>query len=269
MRRLERTSFIAPLRRRDVAGISVSTSAYAGSSVIPLHEHTHPYLCLVAEGGYRQSSLGREDDCRRGLLLVHPQGHRHSNRFHPQGARSVDLFLSADWLEHNGIRGLLSDYRQVHLPGAEALLVRLERELRASDAAAGLALESAVLDLIAQAIRLEAAPVRPAWMARVLERLRDQPASTPSLAELAALAGVHPAHLARAFRRLHGLSVGEHQRNLRVSLACRALRDPGRSIAQVAADAGFSDQSHFARVFRRVTGQTPGEYRRVMQIPSP
>jgi AraC family transcriptional regulator len=268
MRSLERTSFVPPLRRRDVGGISVSTSAYAGSSVIPLHEHKQPYLCLVAEGGYRQSSRGREDDCRRGLLLVHPQGHRHSNRFHPHGARSLDVFLSADWLEDSGTLRLLSDYRQVRLPGAEALIVRLERELRAGDEAAGVALQSAVLEVIAQAIRLEEAPGRPAWMARVLERLRDEPASTAPLLELAALAGVHPAHLARTFRRLQGLSVGEYQRNLRVTLACRGLRDPARSIAQVAAEAGFCDQSHFARVFRRAIGQTPGEYRRLMQIPS-
>jgi AraC-like DNA-binding protein len=32
-------------------------------------------------------------------------------------------------------------------------------------------------------------------------------------------------------------------------------------LAQVAIDAGFSDQSHLNRVFRRFTGMTPGQYR--------
>lgn len=102
MRRLNRTSFVQPLRQRDVGGIRVSTSAYAASSTLPLHEHSHAYLCLVVEGAYCESSQGREQECRRGLLLIHPQGHRHSNRFHPQGARSLDLFLPATWLENDG-----------------------------------------------------------------------------------------------------------------------------------------------------------------------
>lgn len=268
MRRLERSSFGSPLRQRDVGGIRVSTTAYAGSSALPLHEHGHAYLCLVAEGAYRQSCPGHEDECRRGLLLVHPEGHRHTNRFHPQGARSLDLFLSPDWQENDGMRRLLSDYRQLRLPGAEVLLARLERELRAADDAAGLALQSAVLDLVARAVRLDDGAAPPAWMARVLERLRDRPQSTPSLAELAALAGVHPAHLARTFKRFHGVSIGEYERRLRVSHACRLLRDPSRTIADVAAEAGFSDQSHFARIFHRLVGQSPSAYRRSVQIPS-
>lgn len=268
MPRLGRTSFVPPLRRRDIGGMRISTSAYAGSSVLPVHEHGHAYLCLVADGAYRQSCGGREDECRRGLLLVHPQGHRHANRFHPQGARSLDLFLAPDWLQHEGVPRLLSEYRLLRLAGADGLLARLERELYANDAAAGLALESAMLDLIAQAMRAEDAAARPGWMRRVLERLHDRPTHTPSLAELAALAGVHPAHLARTFRQLHGSSIGEHLRSLRVARACQSLRDPSSTIAEVAAAAGFNDQSHFARVFRRLTGQTPSEYRRAMQIRS-
>ena len=100
------------------------------------------------------------------------------------------------------------------------------------------------------------------------ERLQDAPQSTPSLEELATLADVHPAHLARTFKRLQGVSVGEYHRNLRVAAACQALRDPTRPIAEVAAEAGFSDQSHFTRMFRRLTGQTPGEFRDDAQRPS-
>lgn len=246
----------------------VSTTAYAGASALPIHEHGHAYLCLVAAGGYRQSSAGRDDDCSRGLLLVHPEGHRHADRFCPQGARCLDLFLAPAWSESDGVRRLFSDYRQLRLPGIETRLARIERELAATDDAAGLALQSAVLELIAQAVRIDDEGTRPAWMPRVLERLRDTPGSTPSLGELAALAGVHPAHLARTFKRLQGVSVGEYHRYLRVALACRALRNSARPIAEIAADAGFSDQSHFGRVFRKLTGRTPSDYRRSTQIAS-
>lgn len=261
MRHLKRTSFGKPLRQRDVAGMRVSTTIYMGSSVLPTHEHEHAYLCLVASGGYRQSCPGREDDCTRGLLLVHPDGHRHADRFYPEGARSLDLFLPQAWSDGGGIRRLLSDYRHLRLPGVNALRLRIERELAATDDAADLALQAAVLELIACAARTDAGERSPPWMPKVLERLHDAPKSTPPLGELAALAGVHPAHLARTFKRVHGMSIGEYHRNLRIGAACRALARQHPSIAEIAADAGFNDQSHFTRVFRRLTGQTPGEFR--------
>ncbi len=268
MQHLDRTSLGTPSRQRDVGGIRVSTTAYAGSSALPVHEHGYAYLCLVAAGGYRQSCPGREDECSRGLLLVHPQGHRHADRFYPQGARSLDVFLPPALLESQGVRRLMSDYRQLRLPGAEILRARIERELAATDDASGLALQAAVLELTAQAVRIDDDTARPVWLPRVLERLHDAPEATPSLGELATLAGVHPAHLARAFKRCYGVSVGEYQRKLRIELACRALRDPSRSITEIAAEAGFCDQSHFARVFNKFTGQTPSAYRRTLQIPS-
>jgi AraC family transcriptional regulator len=49
---------------------------------------------------------------------------------------------------------------------------------------------------------------------------------------------------------------------VRVRAATRLLREQGPSLADVAAAAGFADQSHFTRQFRRATGMTPGEYRR-------
>lgn len=247
----------------------VSATVYAGASVIPLHEHGHAYLCLVAAGEYRQRCTGREDTCSRGLLLVHPEGHQHADRFHPQGARCVDMFLPRAWLDGHGVRRLLSDYRQLRLPGADGMLRRIERELGASDEAAGLALQSAVLGLVAQALRIQGETMAPAWMSRVLERLRDAPQATPSLAELAALAGVHPAHLARTFKRLQGQTIGDYHRHLRITAACHALRQSSRPLAAIASDAGFNDQSHFARVFRRLIGVTPGAFRRDAQIPSP
>jgi transcriptional regulator GlxA family with amidase domain len=39
------------------------------------------------------------------------------------------------------------------------------------------------------------------------------------------------------------------------------LTDAGRSLAEIAMAAGFSDQSHFTRCFRRQFGITPAAYR--------
>ena len=264
MERLSRSHLGSLIALRDVGGMRVSSARYFGASSLPLHEHGHAYLCLVADGLYSQRSGRHEDVCRRGLLLVHPDGHRHANHFSEHGARCLNIHLPP--LPASApIHQLLCDYRRLHLPGVGGLLARIESELLADDPAADLALQAAVLDLVAHACRTHPVERHPVWMRRVLQRLHDDPITTPSLHELAQLAGVHAAHLARSFRRAHGLSVGEYLRELRLQRACAALRESRDSIAEIAAEAGFADQSHFARIFRRRTGQTPSRYRHTMQ----
>jgi AraC-like DNA-binding protein len=48
----------------------------------------------------------------------------------------------------------------------------------------------------------------------------------------------------------------------RVELAKQRLRRHGESLAQIALDLGYSDQTSFCRAFRRWTGQSPRAYRR-------
>jgi AraC family transcriptional regulator len=258
MHHLQRANYGQPEQLRQFGDLQVSATPYAGGSALPWHEHDEAYLCLVAAGGYTQQSGEQELQCRPGALLTHPQGHRHANRFGPEGARCISIFL-AD-MAGDGVSRLLGEHRQLQLPDADRLLARIERELRATDDAAALALSSAVLELVALACRADDER-RPAWLQRVLDRLHDDPLATPSLQELAVLAGVHRSHLARGFQRAKGTSIGEYQRGLRIALARKALGESQRSIAEVAAMAGFNDQSHFARVFRHLTGETPRDYR--------
>lgn len=261
MQRLGRANLGSPQHRRAVGGLLVTATQYGGEGRLPLHEHGESYLCLVARGAYAQQASGGETACTPGLLLVHPQGHRHANRFSPAGARCLSIFPSPELAEGGALRTLLGSYRSLRLPDAPPLLARIERELVAADDAAPLALQSAVFELMALACRNERVESRPAWLGRVLERLHDDPLGELSLPELGQLAGVHPAHLARSFQRTQGMSVGEYRRRLRIRQACRALAEDARPIADIAAEAGFADQSHFARVFKRVTGATPRDYR--------
>ena len=69
------------------------------------------------------------------------------------------------------------------------------------------------------------------------------------------------ARVARAFRHVHGCSVGTFVRRLRVARAQELLRRTAARIATVAVDAGFYDQSHLGRVFRAEIGMTPRQYR--------
>jgi AraC-like DNA-binding protein len=94
-------------------------------------------------------------------------------------------------------------------------------------------------------------------VARVRERLADDLVSTPPLSELAAMVGLSRYQLLRRFERVYGMAPFEWQRQVRAERA-RALIGTGSSLARVAADCGFADQSHMTRVFAGHFGFTPG-----------
>jgi len=83
-----------------------------------------------------------------------------------------------------------------------------------------------------------------------------------SLVALARQAHVSPFHFARLFRRTVGIPPHQFVLRLRVQRAIGLMNTSTLSLAHVAAEAGFHDQSHFTRVFRAATGTTPAAYSR-------
>jgi transcriptional regulator GlxA family with amidase domain len=79
---------------------------------------------------------------------------------------------------------------------------------------------------------------------------------------LARIAGRSVRAFERMFRRQMQATPQQFLRRLRLRLACRELTTSRRSLAALAADHGFCDQSHFVREFRREFGLPPGEYRK-------
>ena len=141
---------------------------------------------------------------------------------------------------------------------ARAWTLNLIREARDRGAGWPLILEGLILQGLGWFSRLDALGPRPKWLEQVVTLARKQ----QSLGAIARIVRHHPSHVAREFRRHQGVSVGEFARRCRLELAAGALASKRHSIAEVAFEAGFCDQSHFTRSFRRVFGVTPAAYRR-------
>jgi AraC family transcriptional regulator len=78
---------------------------------------------------------------------------------------------------------------------------------------------------------------------------------------LAALAGIHPTHLAREFRRYFKTTIGKYVRQKRIEFARQELIASNKEISEIAQASGFFDQSHLTRIFSKATGMTPAAYR--------
>jgi AraC family transcriptional regulator len=136
--------------------------------------------------------------------------------------------------------------------------------VRHRDTVSRLAIDGAMILMVADLarVRVEAARRRPRWLTSVEDAIDAAAASPPSVEDLAQLAGVHPTHLLRTFRRHHAVTISNYVRQRRIQRARVAVANGDRPLSMIALDAGFADQSHFTRVFRQAFGETPGQYAR-------
>ncbi|HKQ48026.1 MAG TPA: AraC family transcriptional regulator [Phycisphaerae bacterium] len=141
---------------------------------------------------------------------------------------------------------------------------RIACEMRIRDDLSSLSLWGLGIELLTTIARGDDPPRQesnPVWLGRVIDLLRARCCDALSVRELALEAGVHPGHLARAFRRARGCRIGEFLRGERIERAKSLLVRSDESIALIAARVGFSDQAHLTRAFKRETGTTPAVYR--------
>jgi len=105
----------------------------------------------------------------------------------------------------------------------------------------------------------------PAIRRRVVEYIDAYLAKPLSLSELAAEARLSLRHLGRAFRVTMGQSPHQYVLRQRIERARGLIEAGDFSLAEIAGQVGFADQSQLTHTFRRVIGTTPGQYRALLR----
>ena len=140
------------------------------------------------------------------------------------------------------------------------------RVARLDELPGGRAEASAYLAAMLVGLRAEpdAVPGPPTPRAAVLEAARlarERPERFATVADLAAVAGYGPDHLADLFRRHLGTTPAKFLIAARLDRARHLLRHSDLPVAAVARASGFGRASYFNRQFRQHAGMTPGEFR--------
>ncbi|BAY28919.1 putative transcriptional regulator [Nostoc carneum NIES-2107] len=102
--------------------------------------------------------------------------------------------------------------------------------------------------------------LEPSLLKVVLEYIRAHLSQEINLNQIAATIGFSPYHFARAFKVTTGLSPYQYVLRCRLEFAQQLLHNPQLSLAYVAAEAGFGNQSHMTSVFQRMLHITPKRY---------
>jgi len=249
-----------------VEGFSLREGRHAAGSSLAWHRHAGATICFVYRGAFAERFAGVTLECTPGTLKITPAEEPHSNRFGREETRGLLIEANAAGVERLGPHAHIleerASFRDAHL---SLLGWRLLAELRAGDSAAPLAIEGILLEVLAGAARARELRMRgtvpPRWVTEARDLLHE-PEPVGSLGELADAVGVHPVTLARGFRKAYGCSVGAYLRRLRIARAAQRLTETDDSLAEIALEAGFADQSHFSNLFRRETGLSPSAFRR-------
>jgi AraC-like DNA-binding protein len=110
----------------------------------------------------------------------------------------------------------------------------------------------------------------PTWqdegLGRVLQVISRDYRNRLSIAELARQAGVSVRSLERAFLRTFQTTPLRYLNRVRLQAARHALVHTHKSIATIATETGFYDQSHLTAQFTRSYGQSPSRYRRAQSV---
>jgi len=247
-----------------LAGAVLSEVRHDLGRTVPPHTHEYAYFSLLVEGSYHETSGGSTIAYDPFTVVFHAPLMEHTDTIGRAGGRFFMVELLPRWTETIASDGSLPEHF-VELSGGDPawLMSRLYQEFLTRGATTELSIESLLYELCAFVLKMPAIPRQePAWMADVDRRIQRNFSEAISLQELAQHAGVHPSHLCRAFHRFRGRSIGDYVVGLRMQLACRRIVETEWPLADIAAEAGFADESHMSKIFKRLVGQAPGAYRR-------
>jgi AraC family transcriptional regulator len=218
------------------AATAIYETRHAANDTLATHRHHAAYAALVIEGSYVETCSDGPVHCTPGSLVLHPAFHLHGNRFGGRNARVLNLRLGHE----------LGDHKTRVLRVAD---LRSARNIFARDP------ESF------SALLIEASPGEmpqlPHWQRAFVAALSE---GDESIGCIAARVDVSVAHASRAIGKSHGMSPQSLRREFRWQRALGLLGGT-QSLASIAAQTGFADQSHFTRTTRAFTGMSPAALR--------
>jgi AraC family transcriptional regulator len=195
------------LSEREIAGFHSTETFHPPRFHIPVHFHDFASLYLVLNGSLTEFYGSKRRDCRHPSVIFTPPGEKHSNRFSDRGGRCFLVEIPPVCFDRFTSAGIRLESSLQSDGGILAWLgMKIYREFRQPDSASLLAVEGLVLEALSELARLSEKPevAAPPWLRLARDLLHDRFSECLPLNEIALTVGVHPAHLARSFRRCYG-----------------------------------------------------------------
>ena len=259
------------------------------------HYHLDYHIGLVVDGVQRQRFQGQSVLLGPGRISVMPPGEIHDGIGYDDNVYRMKTFRVSPPLLSNYFEDIFESSSEPCFGGAmiendqiSTHLLQLHHRIQQANSLSPLSVEELWLKLMAPLLeQLCVRSPKPVVGGLALNHWRtvreycyENLAGKITLEQLAGLCGLSRYQFLRRFEKTTRVTPKAWLIRLRLEHACALLRGsqlrgsellgselrdseqrgPNRTIAQIASEVGFYDQSHFTRAFRQAYGVTPSRY---------
>ena len=231
-------------------GASVRRIVDRSHSRIPEHSHDWPLLSIFVIGAYaNETELGTEF-IDGPSAIFYSAGAAHRNTIGSEGFEQIEIEFDPAWLGRP-----LPSHAPVRRWIGGSAGARARHLAQACNAITNEVQLSSLLRAFLECASNDVARGQTGWVADATRRLRKNPAL--GVRRLAHEFDRHPSWLGSAYKAATGEGLPQAAARFRVERAVKLLRETEAPLADVAAAAGFCDQSHMNRTVRTVLGRPP------------
>ncbi len=258
MRLSEGNYFGCILKERKTENFVLSITAYQDACKVPLHYHQNPYLSLNLRSKYLEQGEFMERTVGAGNIVIRPKGYEHENVFYKKNGLCFNIEI---------LKNPIDSYESLF---DDVVIKSVDRQLQKLLVGFVINFQEDELDcMITEALIPINGEVfqgkKQDWYFRVLDHIHDEYDAYLSLQTLSETANIHPVYLARKFKALKGMTVGEYIRKVRAEKGFTLLTSSSIKLTEIGLQSGYYDQSHFSRSFRQTFGLNPRQWRSSLQ----
>jgi len=263
MQILEKGEYVGSIQTRfQEKGVIASVSQYHAEGFNDgWHYHVNAHISFVLKGGRSEKKKDRYE-CLPGKAIFYRAGEPHQI-IAMHNSTHINLEMGDTFFKEYGLEEQMLGRVIPQTPDAQFLMLKIYKELCARDQFTNTSIHMLLLDYLSQSANWRGAAKMPTWLKDVHALLHERWDEKITLADLSEAVDVHPVTISHYFPKYFSCTLGAYMRKLKVEKAITLLNAPDASLASVAYECGFFDQSHFIRVFKQLTGYLPAHYQKL------
>lgn len=223
-----------------------------------LHYHEKSHFSFLLNGGIIDKRQKLETERQSGELMFFHAGEPHQTIYKLFPTTNINLEISDFLLAEKSVEDTLQKESLSKNPNTKMIILKIYKELLIHDEFSDCSIEMLLLNLCDG--ETETKDVRPRWLDKVIEILKDNWNEPLSLKYLAEAANIYPTTISKHFPKYISCTLGEYRRRLKIEKSLSLIKTSNWSLTEIAYQCGFADQSHFTRTFKQMTGFLPGHY---------
>ena len=235
----------------------LSISFHSPEEYIPSHSHQNPYLSLNLGPAYLEQTSTSSALVKSGNIIMRQSDYEHRNHFPSQPGLcfNIEVLAPAD--------PAIKRVFQEAAPSCEliSLVQILSKSIHRYQTDE---LDCLITEMLLTDTEEKSTGRAPGWYKQVISKIQEDHRETLSLGIIADSAGIHPNYLARKFKSISGMTIGEYIRRVRLERAISSLHSR-QSLTHIALESGFYDQAHFSNTFRSAFEISPRQLRKFLR----